>query len=365
VSTTHERPTHDRNRDRIEDRTQPRTQPRTDSTAKALAKDHGGDAALLAALAPVAEQLFERHLSRTKEWFPHQLVPWSRGRDFEDGDVWQDATFPLPPAVRSALFVNLLTEDNLPYYFHVISRLFGEDSVWGAWNRRWTAEEHRHSIVIRDWLTVTRALDPVELERARMAQVSAGFAAATIDGVAEGLVYVTLQELATRISHRNTGNLIEDEADDTGRDIMSRVAADENLHFLFYRDLATAALEIDPSRMVLAIERQVRHFEMPGTGMPGFAAHASAIAAAGIYDFEIHHDQILVPVVLRHWGLASVRGLSSEAERARERALGHVDRIARVGRRLAARRDDSPDSADGRGSRDSRGERTPRQRAAS
>lgn len=301
--------------------------------------DRSEDAGFLAGLAPVAERLFERHLARTKEWFPHELVPWSRGRDFEDGEAWEADAFSLPPAVRSALFVNLLTEDNLPYYFHVISRLFGEDSVWGAWNRRWTAEEHRHSIVIRDWLTVTRALDPVELERARMSQVSAGFAGATIDSAADGLVYVTLQELATRISHRNTGNLLTDDIDDTGRDIMARVAADENFHFLFYRDLATAALEIDPSRMVSAIERQVRHFEMPGTGMPGFATHASAIAAAGIYDFGIHHDQILVPVVLRHWSLPSIEGLSGEAEQARERALGQIDRIGRIGRRLSERRD--------------------------
>ncbi len=34
-------------------------------------------------------------------------------------------------------------------------------------------------------------------------------------------------------------------------------------------------------------------FEMPGTGIVDFVTHAKAIAAAGIYDFQIHHDQIL------------------------------------------------------------------------
>jgi acyl-[acyl-carrier-protein] desaturase len=301
------------------------------------------DVTLLDSLAPTAEALFERHLEKTKEWFPHEMVPWSRGRDFEPGEAWDPEEYPLPAAVRSALFVNLLTEDNLPYYFHNISRLFGEDGVWGAWNRRWTAEEHRHSIVIRDWMTITRALDPVELERARMAQVSVGFPGeAGIEGMCEGVVYVTLQELATRISHRNTGRLLGDQA---GLDIMARVAADENLHFLFYRDLATTALEVDPSSMVLAIERQVREFEMPGTGIPDFGTHASAIAAAGIYDFSIHHDQILVPVVLRQWQLESLEGLSPEADKARERTLRHIGRIERVGRRVAARREER-ESAD-------------------
>jgi acyl-[acyl-carrier-protein] desaturase len=295
------------------------------------------DLTLLDSLDDTAEALFERHLEKTKEWYPHELVPWSRGRDFVAGESWDPEEFPLPPAVRSALFVNLLTEDNLPYYFHAICRLFTEDGVWGAWNRRWTAEEHRHSIVIRDWMTVTRALDPTELERARMAQVSVGFPGASkIKGLCEGVVYVTLQELATRISHRNTGRLLGDEP---GSEIMARVASDENLHFLFYRDLATAALKADPSGMVLAIEAQVRDFEMPGTGIPDFGAHANAIAAAGIYDFGIHHDQILVPVVLRHWQLESLEGLTPEAEESRERTLRFIQRIERVGRRMADRRE--------------------------
>src|SRR5215213_2057830 len=117
----------------------------------------------------------------------------------------------MPEAVRSSLFVNLLTEDNLPYYFRTIEAMFGRDSAWGEWSRRWTAEEGRHSIVIRDYLTVTRAVDPVALERGRMQQMSYGFHQ-PIDGPAEGFVYVALQKLATRISHRNTGKLLDDPA---------------------------------------------------------------------------------------------------------------------------------------------------------
>jgi acyl-[acyl-carrier-protein] desaturase len=295
-----------------------------------------GDQALLTGLSTLAETYLDRHLDMTKEWFPHELVPWSQGRDFAADEVWDPAEFALPDAVRSALLVNLLTEDNLPFYFHAIECLFPTGGPWEAWNRRWTAEEGRHSIVIRDWLMVTRALDPVALERGRMHQVCAGFRQ-PIAGPAEGLVYVTLQELATRIAHRNTGRLLPEGA---GRDIMARVAADENLHFLFYRDLATAGFELDPSTMVIAVERQVRDFEMPGTGIEGFQVHASAIAAAGIYDFVIHHDQILVPVVLRHWRVAELEGLSPDAEAARERLLERIERIGRVARRLAERREE-------------------------
>ncbi len=302
--------------------------------------DH--DAALLDELAPVAEELVERHLANAREWFPHEMVPWSAGRDFVDGEEWDPAEAPMDEAVRSALFVNLLTEDNLPHYFRTIDRLFGIDHPWGAWTRRWTAEEGRHAIVIRDYLTVTRSVDPVALERGRMAQVSRAEVPEP-ETVLDGLVYVTLQELATRIAHGNTGRLLDDRR---GRDIMARVAGDENLHHVFYRDVTSAALEVDPSAVVLAIDRQVRDFAMPGTGIPDFGAHARAIATAGIYDYANHYERILCPVVLGHWRLESVEGLSPEAEEARARVLRYMGRVAKAARRVSERRQAATEDAD-------------------
>ena len=296
------------------------------------------DQGLVVELTAAAEKLLERHLAAAKEWFPHELVPWSRGRDFTPGEQWSEVDAELPAEVRSALFVNLLTEDNLPYYFWTIDKMFGPDGAWGEWARRWTAEEMRHGIVIRDYLTVTRAIDPVGLERARMIQVGGGVVPQP-DFAADGFVYVALQELATRVSHHNTGKALQ-ETDRAGYEVMKRVAADENLHYLFYRDLVSAGLEIDPSAMVLAIERQVRDFEMPGTGIPDFGMHAKAIANAGIYDFLVHHDQILVPVVVRHWRLEQLEGLTPEAEEARARVLKRIERIGRAGRRFASRREE-------------------------
>jgi len=295
--------------------------------------------ALLAELEPHAVELLERHLATAREWFPHALVPWSRGRDFHDPGDWEpNDDSPIGAAARSALFVNLLTEDNLPYYFRTISDRLGRDGPWGTWVRRWTAEEGRHAIVIRDYLTVTRAIDPVALERARMIQVSNGVVPEP-SSLADALVYVALQELATRIAHHNTGRLLPDNA---GTKIMTRVAADENLHHLFYRDLTSAALEIDPATVVPAIDRQVRHFAMPGTDIPDFSRHARRIADSGIYDFAAHHDQILVPVLLRHWRLDRLQGLKATAEQARERLLSHIDRVGRLARRIVERRDRQP-----------------------
>jgi acyl-[acyl-carrier-protein] desaturase len=291
------------------------------------------DDQLLAELEPTAITLFERHLGTAKEWFPHELVPWSRGRDYATDERWDPDCVKLCDGARSALFLNILTEDNLPHYYRQINGKFGNEKVWGEWNRRWTAEEGRHAIVIRDYLAVTRSIDMRELERARMRQVSMGLVP-NPDSIADGIVYVALQELATRISHRNTGKLLNDPS---GAAIMSRVAADENLHHLFYRDLVSAALEVDPSGMVAAIERQVRNFEMPGAGIKDFKAHARVIADAGVYDFASHHDQILVPVVFKHWRIEQIQNLKAAAEQARERLVKHVEKVGNVAMRMKSR----------------------------
>ena len=293
---------------------------------------------LLLELEPEVERLLERHLAKTKEWFPHEFVPYERGRE-HDGADWSPADADLggaviDDAVRSSLVVNLLTEDNLPYYFRTVERVLGADDAWGEWVRRWTAEEGRHSMAIYGYLMTTRAVDPVSLERDRMAQVSGGNVPSPAS-VHDALVYLSLQELATRIAHRATGVMIGDPA---GERVMSRVAADENLHHLFYRDLATAAFAVEPDEMMAAVQRQVANFEMPGVGIPGFAAHARRIAAAGIYDLAVHYQQILVPVVLRQWAVETMSGLGELGNRAREALMSRLERSARVAERLLDRR---------------------------
>jgi acyl-[acyl-carrier-protein] desaturase len=296
--------------------------------------------AIIAELEPTVAGLVDRHLATTKEWFPHEHVPYGRGRDCVAGHEWspEDADLggaEIDEAVRSALHVNLLTEDNLPYYFRSVERMFGPDGAWGTWVRRWTAEEGRHSMVIYGYLMATRAIDAKALERGRMAQVSGGVSPDP-PTPQDGFVYLALQELATRISHRATGRMIGDPA---GYEVMMRVAADENLHQLFYRDLATAAIAVDPSGMMCAIERQVAGFQMPGTGIPDFARHAALIARAGIYDLAVHHEQILVPVVVRQFDIEHVTGLDAEAEAARERLVKRLEKSARVAQRVATKRE--------------------------
>ena len=153
------------------------------------------------------------------------------------------------------------------------------------------------------------------------------------DGVgAAGLC--RFQELATRISHRNTGRYSDDPVADT---IMVRVAADENLHMMFYRNIVAAALQVDPSAAVEAITGEVLGFAMPGVGIQGFTRKALQMAQAGIYDLRIHHDEILWPL-LRPWNLFALEGLQPEAEQARDRLAAHLAKTDRLASRFEAKR---------------------------
>ena len=269
----------------------------------------------------------ERHLGLAREWFPHEYVPWSEGVDFADVP-YDEARSRLAPAVRAAVQLNLLTEDNLPAYHRELTRAFGDDEPWRTWVDRWTAEEGRHAIALRDYLVVTRCVDPVVLERERMATVQAGFRAPEKD-MLRTLAYVSFQELATRISHRNTGRL---SADPGLERLLSRVATDENLHMVFYRDLVAAALETDPAAMLTAVADEMAGFVMPGASAPGFRRRAAAVARAGIYDLAVHRQDVLEPL-LRHWGVFELTGLEAAAEQARDRIAGICavldERIAR------------------------------------
>ena len=208
--------------------------------------------------------------------------------------------------------------------------MFGEgDGAWINWVGRWTAEEGRHAIVLRDYLTVTRNIDPIALERGRMTQLQQGYDRDATDTL-HGLAYVAFQELATRISHRNTGRYSDDPVADK---IMIRIAADENLHMVFYRDILAAALEIQPSAAVRAIVDEVLAFQMPGAGIPGFLRKAAAIAKAGIYDLRIHRDEVLLPI-LQHWRIFELTGLDAAAEDARRRLADHLEKLDAAAKRF-------------------------------
>src|ERR671932_993198 len=271
--------------------------------------------ALLTELEPVVAENLDRHLTMAQEWHPHDYTPWSQGRDFAflGGEDWSPEQSRLDETAKAAMFTNLLTEDNLPSYHREIATRFGRDGAWGTWVGRWTAEENRHGIALRDYLVVTRGVDPVELERARIDYMTTGYDSGDKSPL-EAIAYVSFRELATRVSHRNTGRATGDPIADQ---LLARIATDENLHMVFYRNLVDAAFDIDPDATMRAVADEVIGFEMPGATMANFRRHSMLIAKAGIYDLRLHHDEVVAPI-LRKWKVFERTDLGAEGEKARE-----------------------------------------------
>jgi len=281
------------------------------------------DTQLLHELEPVAERLLNRHLALFKEWHPHDYVPWSDGRNFYalDGQDWEPGQSRLSDVAQVAMVQNLLTEDNLPSYHREIVMNFSMDGPWGQWVNRWTAEENRHSTALRDYLVVTRAVDPVELEKLRMEQMTRGFSPGQnqqgdmfAESLFDSVMYVSFQELATRVAHRNTGKAANETI---AEQLMAQVSHDENLHMIFYRDVSAAGLDIAPNQAMRSVHRILRNFKMPGFTVPEFRRKAVIIAVGGVYDPRIHLDEVVMPV-LKKWRIFERDDFTGEAARMRD-----------------------------------------------
>jgi acyl-[acyl-carrier-protein] desaturase len=290
------------------------------------------DLELIHELEPIAEAGLNQHLASTRNWNPHDYVPWAVGGNFASlgGQEWDTEQSRLSDVAMVAMVTNLLTEDNLPSYHRTIAEYFSIDGAWGAWVNRWTVEENRHGIALRDYLVVTRAVDPIALEQARIAQVTAGFSpgqqgqrAIRPDSMLDALSYVTFQELATRVSHRNTGRAC---AEPIADQLLKRVAADENLHMIFYRGLTAAALDLAPDQAMTSIWRILVNFQMPGFAIPNFRRNAVKIAVGGIYDLRQHLDDVVLPV-LRKWRIFERDDFGPEGARRRDELALYLKRM--------------------------------------
>ena len=281
------------------------------------------DLHLLRELEHVVERSLNRHLSMRKDWNPHDYIPWSDGKDYYalGGQDWEPGQSKLSEVAQTAMIQNLLTEDNLPSYHREIAMNFGMDGAWGQWVNRWTAEENRHGIALRDYLIVTRAIDPVELETVRLEQVTRGFSPGQnqqgdlfAESLFDSVIYVTFQELATRVSHRNTGKACNEPIADQ---LLARVSADENLHMIFYRDVSEAGLAIAPNQAMKSLHRVLRNFKMPGFTVPQFRRKAVIIAVGGVYDPRIHLNDVVMPV-LKKWRIFEREDFTGEAAKMRD-----------------------------------------------
>ncbi|MEV0331843.1 acyl-ACP desaturase [Nocardia sp. NPDC050717] len=277
------------------------------------------DRELLDSLADVVETNLARHIEAAEGWQPHDFVPWSDGRNFAflGGADWTPEQSELSETAKLALTVSVLVADNLPSYHRELGKHL-RTGPWWRWVGRWTAEENRHEIMIRNYLMVTRAVDPVALERARMAHMTAGFNRPSLHLI-DVLATCAFEELAAAIRHRNTAALGENPVVTA---IAEKLAADDELQAEFFAVLVEAALELVPDQGVRAIADQVAAFRVPQVELPGGGSSDEALAEAGIYDPAREGELVFKPL-LQRWNIFTRTDFSEEGEKARAE-LAHL-----------------------------------------
>ncbi|MFI5501629.1 acyl-ACP desaturase [Nocardia asteroides] len=277
------------------------------------------DRELLDSLADVVETNLARHTEVAEGWQPHEFVPWADGRNFAflGGTDWTPEQSELSETAKLALTVSVLVADNLPSYHRELGKHL-RTGPWWRWVGRWTAEENRHEILIRNYLMVTRAVDPVALERARMAYMTDGFNRPPLHLI-EVLTTCALEEQAAAIRHRNTAALGENPIVTA---IAEKLAADDALQADFFAALVAAALDLVPDQAVRAIADQVATFRVPQVELPGGGSSDEALAEAGIYDRAKEGELVFGPL-LRRWNIFTRADFSEEGEKARAE-LAHL-----------------------------------------
>jgi acyl-[acyl-carrier-protein] desaturase len=170
----------------------------------------------------------------------------------------------------------------------------------------------------------------VELEELRMEQMTRGFSPGQnqqgdlfAESLFDSVMYVSFQELATRVSHRNTG---KECSDPVAEQLLARISNDENLHMIFYRDISAAGLDYAPNQAMKSLHRVLRNFKMPGYTVPEFRRKAVVIAVGGVYDPRIHLDDVVMPV-LKKWRIFEREDFTGDAARMRDELAALVEEL--------------------------------------
>ncbi|RDI59074.1 acyl-ACP desaturase [Nocardia pseudobrasiliensis] len=271
------------------------------------------DRELLEKLADEVETNLRRHIAAADGWQPHDYVPWDDGRNFGflGGTDWEPGQSELGEVAKLALTVSVLIADNLPSYHREIGKYL-RTGPWWRWVGRWTAEENRHEIMIRNYLMVTRAVDPVELERMRMAHMTTGFRRPALH-LLDVLATCAFEEAAAAIRHRNTAALGENPIVTT---IGERLAADDELQLEFFANLVAAGLDLAPDQGVRAIADRIADFRVPDVALTDGRNSTDVLAAAGIYDPEREGELVFAPL-LERWNIFSRTDFGEDGELAR------------------------------------------------
>lgn len=286
-------------------------------------------------LEPYLTNLYMQHRERAAgiDWSYHEFIPWELGRCFKK-EPWSIEQRKLPQPIYTAVETSLLTEVNLPFFYHHLAVTFkGSLKVLQDFVHTWVAEEDQHSSLLETYLIITRNADPHELHRLRKSVVEGGFQP-DFDTAMETMVYTTVQELATMVFYNNVAKASSEYDKDLAA-LLRRIAKDETLHFAFYRDAVKGYLGVDHN-FVYYIHKAMTSFAMPGREMPSFKERMDVIAKDANYGPVAYFNQVF-DYLIKFWGVDKLQPSRTEAEKAKQDLLLYHTKLKRISERLAAK----------------------------
>jgi acyl-[acyl-carrier-protein] desaturase len=276
------------------------------------------------------KEWIEFHLSKRKLWYSSDFLPSDERMNDDRKSVsakLKERAKGIKDSVRTALAVNLLTEEGLPHFHTLLTKYLGDNSFWAKWTNMWTAEEDRHGNVIRDYVRDSHIFNFKEIEMMQFNYVEAGFNPDWGMDPYKLFVYTTLQERATQISHKNTGKTAGmDEPLLNG--ILSSIAADEAKHYTFYRNVFKEILTLDPERALISAATVMPAIDMPGIAMPNFREMADVVRRSGIYGPWEYKS--IVEDSIKFWEIELITGLNEVAAKAQEKILAIPQRLQKI-----------------------------------
>ena len=261
--------------------------------------------ALTLELEPVVAENMKRHLATEELWFAHDFVPWDQGENFAflGGRDWEPSDVTLPKHVTDALEILLITKDNLAGYHRELVEHFILDEQWGRFLGRWTAEEHLHAVALRNYLVVTREIDPSANEDVRVQHVMKGYRANTYSQI-ETLAFMAFFEREHAVFCRNLEAQI---SEPVLKDLMGRIAKDEERHEEFFSNLVAHCLTTKREETVAAIAVRAAELQAVGGDIDAYQDKVAHVAEVGIFDADALRaakaDRITA------WGLADEAAL--------------------------------------------------------
>ena len=281
-----------------------------------------------------------------KIWQPTDFLPNSQSENFiEEVKEIQEISKELDDDFWTVLIGDTITEEALPTYESWLMELDGveqdPENGWSKWVRAWTAEENRHGDVLNKYLYLSGRVNMREVEISTQHLIADGFDIGTSTDPYKNFVYTSFQELATYVSHNNVAKI----ARKKGHKLLARmskiIAGDEMRHHKAYTAFVSEIFKIDPSEMMLAFEKMMRHkivmpamhlresFNTKGSLFDDFSTVAQRI---GVYTGFDYVD--ILKKLNETWEIDKITGLTAEAEKARDYLMKLPDRMYRITERI-------------------------------